>query len=148
MEHTYKNDAEIAALVSAFELCSFHPSEFRHYQHLTVGLWYVWHLSFADATEKVTTGIRRLARTYGKTGYHETITLFWLRIVANFVAERRRTSSLVMTANALIGNYNDKNFIRKFYSEELLDSAKAKAEWVEPDVQPLPVIEIQPCAPT
>ena len=138
MEIHYKTDDEIRALVSAFEACSFHPSEFRHYQHLTVALWYVWHLSPDEALAKMTTGIRRLAETYGKLGYHETITLFWLRIVANFVAEHRRKTSLMATANALIDNCNDKDLIGQFYSAELLATDRAKAEWIEPDLKALP----------
>jgi hypothetical protein len=138
MESYYKTDHEIHTLVSAFEACSFHPSEFRHYQHLTVALWYVWHLSPDEASAKMTTGIRRLAETYGKMGYHETITLFWLRIVANFVAEHRRKTSLTAIANALIDSCNDKDLIGQFYSAELLATEKAKAEWVEPDLKALP----------
>lgn len=137
MEIHYKSDDEICTLVSAFEACSFHPSEFRHYQHLTVALWYVWHFPPDKATEKMTTGIRRLAETYGKMGYHETITLFWLRIVANFVAEHRGKSSLTTTANALIERCADKDLIRQFYTAELLATDTAKAEWVEPDLKAL-----------
>ena len=138
MEIYYQTDDEIRALVSAFEACSFHPSEFRHYQHLTVALWYVWHLSPDEASVKMTKGIRRLAETYGKMGYHETITLFWLRIVANFVAEHRANKSLNETANALIDCCNDKELIGQFYSAELLATDKAKAEWVEPDLKAMP----------
>ena len=138
METYYKSDEEIRTLVSAFEACSFHPSEFRHYQHLTVALWYVWHLSPDEASVKMTEGIRRLAETYGKMGYHETITLFWLRMVANFVAEHRANGTLSETANALIERCNDKDLIGQFYSAELLATDKAKAEWVEPDLKALP----------
>ena len=138
MEIHYKTDDEIRTLVSAFEACSFHPSEFRHYQHLTVALWYVWHLPPDEAITKMTTGIRRLAETYGKMGYHETITLFWLRIVANFVTEHRRKTSLTAIANALIDSCNDKDLIGHFYSAELLATDKAKSEWVEPDLKVLP----------
>jgi hypothetical protein len=137
MERYYKTDDEIHKLVSAFEGCAFHPSEFRHYQHLTVALWYVWHLSAEEAIVSMTSGIRRLAETYGKMGYHETITIFWLRIVTNFVAEHR-ANSLHATANALIASCNDKDLIHEFYSEELLATATAKAEWVEPDIKALP----------
>ena len=138
MEIYYKTDDEIRALVSAFEACSFHPSEFRHYQHLTVALWYVWHLSPDEASVKMTEGIRLLAETYGKMGYHETITLFWLRVVASFVAGHRATESLSETANTLIDRCNDKDLIGQFYSAELLATDKAKAEWVEPDLKALP----------
>lgn len=138
MKTYYKSDEEIRTLVSAFEACSFHPSEFRHYQHLTVALWYVWHFPMDEATAKMTKGIRRLAETYGKMGYHETVTLFWLRIVANFVAQYRQKFSLTATANSLIDSCNDKNLIAEFYSAELLATDKAKAEWVAPDLKALP----------
>jgi hypothetical protein len=140
MKKYYKSDDEIRALVSAFETCTFHPSEFRHYQHLTVALWYVWHLSFEEAKGKVTNGIRRLAETYGKMGYHETITIFWLRMVSSFAAEHKSKSPLLTTANALIEKYDDKDLIRRYYSEELLNSAAAKAEWIEPDLTSLPAL--------
>ena len=136
----YKTEEEIRTLVESFEACSFHPSEFRHYQHLTVALWYLRNLSFEEATEKVTRGIRRLAETYGKTGYHETITVFWLRVVSCFVAGHSN-KTLPVLANALIDHCVDKNLIGRHYSADLLASPKAKSEWVEPDLEPLPKIE-------
>jgi hypothetical protein len=140
MHRYYKNEEEIRTLVEAFEACSFHPSEFRHYQHLTVALWYLRNLSFEEATEKVTRGIRRLAETYGKTGYHETITIFWLRVVSCFAAENGN-KTLPVLANALIDHCANKDLISRHYSADLLASPKAKAEWVEPDLEPLPKIE-------
>ena len=136
MTEYFKTDDEIRSLVESFEACTIHPAEFRHYQHLTVALWYVWFLPYDEAVARMTTGIRRLAEAYGKTGYHETITLFWVRIVSEFAAER--AGSLTATANRLIENYNDKDHIVKYYSPELLASEKAKAEWVEPDLKGLP----------
>ena len=138
MKPSYSTEDQIRTLVSSFEACTFHPSEFRHYQHLTVVLWYLWHFSPEEATKKMTSGIRRLAEAYGKMGYHETITLFWLRMVSVFVADHREECSLIATVNALITEYDDKDLIGQFYSPELLASDKAKAAWVEPDLQTLP----------
>jgi len=140
MKTYYRTEEEIRALVESFEACSFHPSEFRHYQHLTVALWYLNRLPFEEATNKVTRGIRRLAETYGKTGYHETITLFWLRVVSCFIAEREHLT-LPELANRLIEHCVDKDLINRHYSPDLLASARARAEWVEPDLQPLPKID-------
>ena len=136
MDH-YKTDNEIRDLVESFEACSFHPSEFRHYQHLSVALWYVWHLPFDDAETRMKAGIRRLAQTYGKMGYHETITVFWLRLVAAFAARAEVGPSLADVANRLIVECDNKELIYDYYSRELIESAKAKAEWVEPDLRKL-----------
>jgi hypothetical protein len=134
----YKSDGEIRSLVKEFEACSFHPSEFRHHQHLAVVLWYVASLPYASAGGTMKRGIRRLAASYGKTGYHETITEFWLRMVRGFLMEGERPESIAVLANQLIEKYADKNLILDYYSAELLASPEAKSVWVEPDVKPLP----------
>ena len=136
MTEYFKTDDEIRSLVESFEACSIHPAEFRHYQHLAVALWYVWFLPYDEAVTKMTGGIRHLAEAYGKMGYHETITLFWLRIVSKFTSDR--TDSLSATANHLIEKYNNKDYLNEYYSTDLLASDKAKAEWVEPDLKRLP----------
>ena len=133
----YEFDDDIHALVESFEACSFHPSEFRHYQHLVVALWYVRNLTAEEALSRMTGGIRRLAEAYGKTGYHETITVFWLRLVSDFSSQADDKSTLSSIANELIERYNDKNLIFDYYSRELLESPRAKAEWVEPDLKKL-----------
>ena len=133
----YQSDDEIRSLVSAFEACSFHPSEFRHHQHLAVVLWYVATLPYDEAAEQMKRGIQRLAASYGKTGYHETITEFWLRMVRGFLPEGERTESISVLANQLIEKYADKNLILDYYSAELLASPEAKRDWVEPDLKPL-----------
>ena len=82
-------------------------------------------------------GIQRLAASYGKTGYHETITEFWLRMVRGSLPEGEPTESIAARANQLVKMY-DKNLILDYYSPELLASTEAKSAWVEPDLKPLP----------
>lgn len=135
MTEYFKTRDEIRSLVESFEICTIRPEDFRHYQHLTVALWYVSSLPYDEAVAKMTSGIRRLSEAYGKTGYHETITLFWLRTVSDFATECN--DQLATAANRLIEKYN-KDYIREYYSPHLLASDKAKAGWVEPDLKPLP----------
>jgi len=134
----FRNDDELAALVRAFEECEIHPAEFKHYQHLAVALWYVAHLPFDAASEKMRSGIQRLANAYGKSGYHETITVFWLAMCRAFWANAT-DKSIAAAANRLIGECEDKNLIYEYYSREQIDSVEAKTGWVEPDLQPLPL---------
>jgi len=130
----FKDEAELSALVRAFETCTIHPAEFKHYQHLAVALWYVAHFPYHEASDKMRNGIQKLAAAYGKMGYHETITMFWLEMVRKFFAEAARSDSMLSLANRLATSF-DKNVINEYYSAELLSSEKAKAEWVEPDVK-------------
>ena len=137
MTEYFKAEKELNALVRRFETCTIHPAEFKHSQHLAVALWYVANFPFAEATDRMRSGIKKLAAAYGKMGYHETITLFWLEMVRRFVAEARGEESIVSLANRLAEEFVDKNVINEYYSAELISSAKAKAKWVAPDLKPL-----------
>ncbi len=133
----FTDPGEIETLVGEFELCTINPATFKHYQHLTVALWYVVHFPYPEAAEKMRLGIQKLAAAYGKMGYHETITMFWLEMVRGFVAEAGDEESMVSLANCLAEKFVDKNVINEYYSSELIGSAKAKVEWVAPDLKPL-----------
>jgi hypothetical protein len=140
MANIFKDDAEIAALVRAFEMCELNPAGFKHYQHLAVALWHIANFPFAEASEKMTSGIKKLAAAYGKSGYHETITVFWLDLVHEFYLSVDSSDSISRLANRLVAQY-EKDAIYEFYSRELLDSAEAKSKWVAPDAQPLTMVE-------
>ena len=133
----FKEDTEISELVRAFETCEIHPAEFKHYQHLAVALWYLKHHPYEAASEQMRGGIQRLAAAYGKTGYHETITLFWLKLVHGFLLRENSSAMIFELANKIASEYGNKNVIADYYSEEILASVKAKHEWVEPDLKGL-----------
>ena len=133
----FKDEIEISELVRAFETCEIHPAEFKHYQHLAVALWYLKHHPYETASEKMRSGIQRLAAAYGKSGYHETITVFWLKVVHGFLLEADSRATIFELASEVASEYGHKNLIAEYYSEELLASVKAKNEWVEPDLKTL-----------
>ena len=133
----FKDEAEISELVRAFETCEIHPAEFKHYQHLAVALWYLKHHPYEAASEKMRGGIQRLAAAYGKSGYHETITVFWLKVVHAFLANEKAQEPLFELANRLTNKCGHKSLISDYYSEETISSDQAKQEWVEPDLKAL-----------
>jgi hypothetical protein len=133
----FKNETEISELVRAFETCELNPAEFKHYQHLAVALWYLKHLPYERASDKMRGGIQKLAAAYGKNGYHETITVFWLKMVSSFLRTANSHATTAELANLVANEYCNKNVIADYYSAETLASAKAKKEWVEPDVKAL-----------
>ena len=140
MRKPFENDDEIVDLMRRFESCEIHPADFRHYQHLTVALWYVREFPYEAASEKMRAGIRKLAAAYGKTGYHETITLFWLVMVRDFAAMADPDEAICDLANRLVTSCDNKDLIKEFYSEGLLASAEAKERWVAPDLKLLSMV--------
>ena len=138
MHMRFKDDEEIVDLVLRFESCEINPAIFRHYQHLTVALWYVRQFPYETASEKMRTGIQKLGAAYGKMGYHETITLFWLIMVRDFALLADSKETICDLANRMVTRYQNKDLIKEYYSEELLDSSEAKDGWLEPDLKALP----------
>ena len=64
--------------------------------------------------------------------YHETITLFWMRVVAEYNASKNG-ASLLEKANEVAYKW-DKDYPLKFYSRELLFSDEARSRFVEADL--------------
>jgi hypothetical protein len=134
----YRSDDEICKVIKGFEERTLSKSEWTHAAHLTVALFYCIVHPFGVAKNLMSDGICWLNDKHGTpntdtSGYHETLTVFWLRTVANFVAENRRENTFFVLANKLLSEYSDSKLPLKYYSRELLFSKKARREMVEPD---------------
>jgi hypothetical protein len=139
---TFRTTEEILALVRRFEDCTLPREEWTHASHLTVALWHLLVYDWAEAVAHVRAKIQRYNAAHGirttpTGGYHETLTLFWLRHVRAFLEDgRNEARSLVALANDLAGSA-DKSLPLTFYTRELLFSTEARASWVEPDLKSL-----------
>jgi hypothetical protein len=134
----YSSEKEILDLVESFENASISREAWKHAGHLTVALYYVSNHDLDTATEKMRSGIFNLLRNGFKLDltkempYHETLTIFWMRTVADFSA-LKNGASLAEKATELIGKF-DKDYQLRFYSRELLFSDEARSRFVLPDI--------------
>lgn len=136
VEPALATNADVAALVAGFEDCSLPYLNWTHKAHLAVAVSYLRHLPFPAALDRARERIQVYNRTRGSgTGYHETITVLFMRAVAEYLARHPGVSSAA--AVAAIGEACDMAWVRRHYSAERLDSAEAKGGWVEPDLRPL-----------
>lgn len=134
----YRTVAEIEEVVRRFEGCSYTPEEFVHARHLTVAAWYFARLDVEAARDRMRFGLRKFIAHHGKTGYHETITEFWLRLVEHATRAAGGTEAdLVSAVNKVVARCNDKNLIYAHYSRERLATSDAKVGWIEPDLRTL-----------
>jgi hypothetical protein len=133
----FQTVAEIEAVVRAFEACAVAPEEFSHRAHLTVALWYLTLAPMNEATERMRSGLQRFIAHHGRQGYHETITLFWLKLVRHFLDQADANRPLPDLANELFARFGNSQFLFAHYSRELVHTATAKTTWVAPDLRPL-----------
>jgi len=137
MTSKYSNEEDIEALISKFESGTIERSEWRHAEHLVAALYYLTRLDVEAATKKMREGIFNLLKAFKvdltkEMPYHETLTVFWMRTVAEF-NEGRNGATLVEKANELVSLF-DKDYPLRFYSREYLFSDEARARFVEPDL--------------
>src|ERR1700747_420310 len=79
---TYCNEDAIREVVEKFETCIYAPEEFIHARHLTVAAWYLCRLPEDVALHRMRQSLLRFTAHHGKQGYHETITRFWMLLIA------------------------------------------------------------------
>jgi hypothetical protein len=138
----FESADEVVELIREFEASTLPRARWNHRAHLTVALWYASRLDADTALEAVRHGILRLNEACGvvstpTSGYHETITRFYMQVVGHFV-KTEREGDWAVRANRLIDRFGEKDLPLRHYSKDRLMSTAARAEWVEPDLSPLP----------
>ena len=139
MKTKYKDESEVLDLVRSFEDATIPHDDWKHAEHLVVALYYLTEHDLDVAYGKMRDGILNLLVKGFKVDltkempYHETITLFWMRTVAEFNASKNG-ASLLEKANEVAYKW-DKDYPLNFYSRELLFSDEARTNFVEADLQ-------------
>jgi hypothetical protein len=125
------------AFARAFENGFVTPEEFGHVAHVRVA-WVYLHetASLNAALNRMRQGIQRFAAAAGvPQKYHETITVLWMRLLADIKARGAvgELAGVLRTHPELA----DKDLPLKYYSRDRLFSDEARSGWVEPDRQTL-----------
>jgi hypothetical protein len=128
--------------LDAFEQCIIPLEAFNHRAHLTVAYLLLREHSLDDATDRMRRGVKKFNATHGvettlTQGYHETLTLAWMRILHTTM----QAYGPADTADEFFAQHPhllSKVMLRLFYTRERIMSAEARAGFVEPDLATLP----------
>lgn len=128
------------AFLKAFEDGTLPPREFSHRGHIRMAWLYLHAYGYEAGVEHIRSGIQQFAARLGATTkYHETITIFWARLVQHMITDQPAIDDFetFLTRYPLI---LDSHLVERHYSRETLFSARARQEWVEPDLILMPAI--------
>jgi hypothetical protein len=117
-------------------------AEWTHHAHLRAGLWHVLEHGPFVAMDLLRERICAYNESVGTantetSGYHETITRFYVVVIDRFLSETDRSQDLDTIAEGLIARYGDRRLPLYHYSEKRLFSPVARRAWVEPDLRPI-----------
>ena len=125
-----------------FESTVWPKEDWHHKQHVKVAYLYLRHYPLEAAAAR----LREKIKAYNAakkveesllSGYHETMTQAWLRLV-HFTLCEYGPAENAEDFYAQNPQLSQKKILRFFYTKELFTSPKAKVEFVSPDLIPLP----------
>lgn len=132
-----------STIVQEFCDCTLPKSAWTHEAHLRVGLWHLMHYSSQTALNLLRECIQRYNIVCGvvnteTSGYHETITQFYLKVIIYFLEQHDVSQPIDQLAETLIEEWGERHLPLIYYSKDRLMSKAARQCWVEPELAQMP----------
>ena len=133
-------DVEIDEFLHAFEAGTLPKERFTHAAHILTGASYVHEFGESAAIDRMRQSIRRFNESVGgrntnTSGYHETITLFWIKLLARLHKEAvlQAAVSREQFAALAVGRFaHRRDLLSTFYDFDLVGSTDARLIWISP----------------
>ena len=134
-------DEALESFRARFEDRTWPGAEFRHRHHLAIAVFYI--AQYPEPMDALRESIKSYNLSQGGAntedrGYHETITRFWVEVVAGYMASLPPDLSRFEMARLVVGEFGpQRDLFHQHYDFDVLKSREARANWIEP-VRPLP----------
>ena len=133
---------DTAEFVASFEATTLSKDQWTHEAHVRVAWWYARTRPFPESLDAMRAGILRYNEVIGvettaDSGYHETVTVAWIRIMHDLVRGRSMEEDFDDFCSSH-PDVLDKRILLRNYTPQHLMSPEARAAFVEPDLSPLP----------
>lgn len=133
---------EVETLVDGFHRAAIARQCWDHRSHLAAAAWTALRCGDEDPLAAIRAAILRYNTGQGivtteTSGYHETVTAFWMGRVVALLAARPAGDSELAFVNRVLAELGDGAQIFRHWSRERLFSPEARRTWVPPDVKGL-----------
>jgi hypothetical protein len=131
---------DINAITTQFENKTLPKEQWTHLAHFAVAFVY---LEKYQTIHETLPQIRESIKSYNvsvgtanteSSGYHETLTIFWLTVVYEFYALKNHSDINAAYSQFIKTGFMKPDFPLNFYTKELLFSTVARESWVEPNL--------------
>ncbi len=131
-----KTNTDIENVVRAFETCETGKDDFKHPDHLAVAVWYLETMEREAALDRMRSSLMRFLDHHevDRKQYNETITVFWIEMVARQLNGMGPEIALVDKCNDVVETMSNKLML-EYYSPERLWSDEARMTFVSPDLR-------------
>ena len=141
-EHLTTPEA-LDSFLRGFEQGTLAKSEWTHGAHVATAACYLFDSDFATVLPLMRARISAFNLSVGgantpTSGYHETLTHFWLLIVAELLRQRQPASRLEAAQQAVAAFGQARSLHTLYYSGDVVKDSEARRQWRQPDLLPLP----------
>ena len=131
---------ECEAFLDEFEAGAVPSAEWTHQAHIAMATVYL--IRYGDSVLSHTRAALRnhlLSRGKPIGLYHETLTIFWLAVVAEVTQPQRALPLHVIVGNNCAAFSGQSKLHERYYSFDVFNSPEAHARWMPPDLLPLAI---------
>ena len=136
-----ESEDSLDAFLRGFVDGTLPKTDWTHQAHLVMASCYLLNYPVEEATVRIREGIQRYNLATGgentdMAGYHETLTIFWIRILLAALREMDAAGSRIEKARAIAERFgNQRDLFRSYYSFDVVNSTDARRRWVAPDAE-------------
>ncbi len=138
-----ESEDDLDRFLEGFENGTWPKEKWTHQAHVVMGGCYVLAHGVETATRLARERIPRYNVAQGgentdANGYHETLTVFWIRVIAAFLSALPVAHSRLEKIRALSEHFGTRrDLFKSYYSYDVVQSKAARREWVPPDLREL-----------
>jgi hypothetical protein len=138
-EMQHEVSGEDQEFLRSFDECEVAPADFNHKAHLKLAYILLAMHGVKGAAPRFRSALQAFLQRNGidPTKYHETMTQAWLLAVLHFM-ERAGTTANAEEFVKASPVLHDPKIMLTHYSQELIRSDRARREFVDPDLDPIP----------
>ena len=131
-----EDDAALRALLAGFEDGTWPIADWHHHHHIAVAACYI--VENPDAMDLLRARIARYNESQGgkntpDSGYHETITRFWVEMISRWIARLPPGLTKLQIARRAVADFGDRQeLFREYYDFDVAASREARAKWIPP----------------
>jgi hypothetical protein len=138
------SEQALSEFLESFERGTWPKPSWTHATHIAVAGCYLISYPGEEVAARVRQGIRHYNQCVGTinsdhSGYHETLTVFWLAVVRASLCEMAPGISRIEAVRLLVDEFAaQRDLFREYYSFDVVRSVEARKSWVAPDLKELP----------
>jgi len=140
----FANEEHLDGFLKAFEYGTWPKADWTHAAHIAVASCYLIAYPLEVATDRIRLGIRHYNHCVGTrntdhSGYHETLTVFWMAMVKAQLAQLPLKTPRLEAVRTVVEELGPRrDLFKEYYGFDVVKSVEARRAWVEPDLKKLP----------